>query len=135
MSVTVNPATLIAGTLGAPILGNALGRMFITPKANIATETEADAELRRLIRNFAIYNGVVAVGLGYASSRVKSEGWRSAAIGGSIGTGLTAALLAAALLTGPAVEPKPAPQIGPNTGYGYGPARPASWTSSVIGYR
>lgn len=147
-TINVNPVALIAGTIGAPIAFGAIGRSFITTKEKIATEAEADSELRRLLRNLAIYNGVVALGLGYAGSRKGiSEGWRSAAIGGAIGTGLIAALLGASLVTGPAkVEPKAEETPPPGGVFGAYPraggALPAArsaplqqtWTSAFMGH-
>ena len=129
----VNPLTLIVGIIGAPALGNTIGRAFITPKENIQGTAERDAEFRRLARNYAIYNGILAAGLGYAATRKGlSENWRSASLGGAISTGILATTLAAALVMGPTVE-EPA-KAGPGPGTGrllLSPAKPV-WVSTFI---
>lgn len=105
MNLNVNPLALLAGTAAAPLVANAIGRTFITTRG-VESQEQANAELRRLLRNFAIFNAVVAAGLGYGAARGGfSEQWRSAALGGAVGTGLIATLLGAALLTGPSPEP------------------------------
>jgi hypothetical protein len=104
----VNPVTLIAGLIAVPVVGNAIGRTFIQPKENLQTEQEANAELRRLMKNFAIFNGLMAAGLGYLAARGDvGERWQGAALGGAIGTGLLATMMAGALVTGPSVAPTP----------------------------
>ena len=105
----VLPVPFVAGMLGTPIAGNAIARTFIQPKENLQSQAEADAELRRLMRNFAIFNAIAAGGLGYLAAKGKlSEGARSAVLGGAIGTGLLAAMMTGALVTGPEVVKAPA---------------------------
>ena len=109
----VNPIALLAGTAAIPLAANALGRAFITPKEGITNQNEANAELRRMFRNFAVFNALAAAGLGYAASRVKNDapGWQTGALlGGAVGTGLVAAILGGALLIGPASEDPRQPQ-------------------------
>lgn len=135
-TINVNPLALIAGTVGVPVAANALGRSFITPKEGITNQNEANAELRRMMRNFAIFNGVVAAGLGLATARAElSAPWRSAALGGAISTGLVAALLGGALVTGPSPEER-APQQPPilPTGGSGAQVPTLSWVSNLIGY-
>lgn len=131
MAMVIAPLPLVAGLIGAPVLGNAIGRTFITPKEAIASQPEADAELRRLIRSFAIFDAVLALGLGYAAARAPLDtAWRSAALGGAIGAGLLSASLTAALVLGPERAEAPPPML---------PAGPAAirpgWYSNIIGAR
>ena len=131
-TINVNPLTLIAGTIGIPIAANALGRTFITPKEPLLNQNEANAELRKMMRNFAIFNGLVAAGLGFATAKADLDSnWKSAALGGAISTGLVAALLGGALVTGPA--PAEPPRQLP-TGGGVTQAPTLSWVSNLIGY-
>lgn len=127
----ISPAPLVAGMLGVPIVGNALGRRLIAAKADIANDAEANAELRRLLRNFAIFDGLLAIGLGYAASRADvASGWRSVLLGGSIGTGLLSATLAAALLAGPEAAAQQQPPAALPAGT---PAIRPGWYSNIIG--
>lgn len=131
MALEVSPVPLVAGLLGIPIVGNALGRTFITPKAEITSQAEANAELRRMVRNFALFNGLLAVGLGYATAKTDNTGWRSAALGGSIGAGLIATMLGAALVVGPEpAQEQPPAQLLPAGG---GARIPQGWYSNLIG--
>ena len=136
MALTVNPVFLIAGTVGAPIVANAVGRTFITARQP-ATEAEGNAELRRLMGNFALYNGLLAAILGYVAAKAPlEEQWRSAALGGAIGTGLIAALLFAGLLTAPKRE-ELAPTGGRDRlGFAQLGATPttSTWISNLVGF-
>lgn len=125
----VNPLTLIAGIIGTPIVGNTMGRVLMPPKDQPRTQAEADADLRRMMRNFAIFNGILATGLGYAATRKNlSENWRSVTLGGAISTGILAATLTAALVAGPQVEARaPGP---PGTGKLLSAQR--SWVSTFV---
>ena len=134
-TINVNPLTLIAGTVGIPIATNALGRTFITPKEPILNQNEANAELRKMMRNFAIFNGLVAAGLGLATAKADLDSnWKSVALGGAISTGLVAALLGGALVTGPspAEEARQPPRFP--VGGGVTQAPTLSWVSNLIGY-
>lgn len=99
--IRINPFVLVAGAIGIPLIANTLGRGILTPDQ---TAPNADAEFRRLTRNFAIYNALVAAGLGYATSRVGDERLQSAALGGAIGTAIIAGTLGTALVTQPSQE-------------------------------
>ena len=137
--LTVDPVTLMAGAIGLPLLANVVGRTFIAPKDKIATEAEANEEFRRLARNFAIFNALAAAGLGYATAKAPIDAkWKSATLGGAMGTGMLAAMLGGALLTGPSADDKPAQvpvaapppvQVLPAGAY-----IPAGWVSSILGY-
>ena len=115
--IQVNAVPLIAGMLGAPFVANTIARSFITPKENIATEAEADAEFKRMLRNFAIFDALLAVGLGYAAARATNVGTtaRSALFGGALGAGLVATTFAAALISGPS-RPEPTRTLQPLAG-------------------
>ena len=131
-NINVNPVTLIAGTIGVPILTNAIGRTFITPKEGVASSAEANAEFRRLARNFAIFNTLAAGGFAYATARAPlSERWQNAALGGAIGTGLLATLLWGALLTAPSAAEAAQPPVQ-LPGGGIAAGRPG-WVSNIIG--
>lgn len=126
----VNPGFLIGGMVGAPIALNVLGRTFIRPKEDLRSQQEADAENRRLMRDFAIFNALLAGGLGYLAAKGNlSTNWQSGALGGAIATGLLATMLTGALITGPSVKKATEPVLLP-------PGRvplPQTWASPIIG--
>lgn len=131
----VNPLALALGTATIPIAANALGRAFIAPKAGPLSQVEANAEFRRIARNFAVFNALAAAGLGYAASRVKDTGgWQTGALlGGAVGTGLVAVVLGGALLTGPSAAAADPAQLP--AGGGAGAPRPAVFgAADLIGY-
>lgn len=134
MAICVNPIALLAGTAGIPIVVNTIGRAVITP-ATVTTQAQANADLRRMIRNFAIFNFLVAGGLGYAAARVPmGDAAHGAALGGAVGTGILATMLAAALIVGPAPE-QPPPPIAAQLPMGVVPPRAAApWVSNLVGY-
>lgn len=147
-SMSVQPIPLALATGAIPLLAGAIGRSFITPKEEIRSQDEANAELRRLGRNFAIFYTLLAAGLGYAAVKTKMpETWKSVVLGGAIGTGLLASALGAGLVFGPSPTPPapgPVPVGGAMVPFGARPrARlPAgvavytgpSWISHVLGY-
>lgn len=137
-NMKLNPFVLVAGTVGVPLLVNTIGRGIFTQDPAAAN---ADVEFRRISRNFAIYNAVVAAGLAYATTRVKDERLQSAALGGAIGTALIAGTLGTALLTAPSQE-ELAKQRQENAQKALLPALLAAqqqsqpaWVSNLIGYR
>lgn len=132
MTIAVNPIALLADTAGIPILTNAIGRTFIT-QGDVRTQAEADAALRRQVRNFALFNLLAAAGLGYATARAPLDAnWRSAALGGAVGTGTLGVLLLGALLVGPEPEARVPVAAFPQ---GIVPPRAAAtWVSNLVGY-
>ena len=124
-----NPAALLAGAAGVPLLTNALARTFIAP-APIQTQEQADAELRRLMSNFALYNAAAALGLGYFAMQSKNETAKSVAFGGAAGSLMLATLLGAGLLTGP----KPPEPVTVNALPATVRVRaPADWINGLVG--
>lgn len=128
-TTTYNPAALLAGAAGVPLLTNAIARTFIAP-APIQSQEQADSELRRMMTNFALYNAAAALGLGYLAMQTKDDTTKSIAFGGAAGSLMLATLLGAGLITGP----KP-PETTPVTALP-GTVRvraPADWVAGLVG--
>ena len=134
MTIAVDPLALIAGTAGVPLVANAIGRAFITP-GPIASQADADAALKRLVRNFGIFNLLLAGGLGYAATQGSlEERTRSAALGGAVGTGILGTLLLAALMTAPKPEEQGAPVRAQLPAGVAQPRNVAARTSNLVGF-
>jgi hypothetical protein len=129
MAMNLNPFVLIAGTLAAPIVMGAAGRAVL--KFDEAAPNH-EAELRSLITKFALLNAATAAGLGYAYKKSSTDTWKSAALGGAIGTALIAGVLGSTVLFTPAAPP--AQQPPPPGALPAGAPAPSTWVSNLVGY-
>ena len=132
-SIRLNPFVLVAGTIGLPLLANAIGRGVIQQDP---AATDAGKEARRLDRNFALFNTAAAAGLGYLAARSTDERVQSAALGGAIGTAIVAGTLATSLFSTPSQEELAARRQNPALlPLASNLVQPAPWASNRAGYR